>query len=139
MSEHSPSPHGPHDSQETPSNAPIAGGFVRRRLLQTLGYSWRGLRFAWRHEEAFRVEVLLSLVLIPLALYAGQTPVERVLLIGSWGAVLVVELLNTGIEKAIDRISKDLHPLSGAAKDLGSAAVFMSLLLAATTWALVLL
>jgi diacylglycerol kinase (ATP) len=78
-------------------------------------------------------------VLIPLALYWGQTPVERVLLIGSWGAVLVVELLNTGIEKAIDRISKDLHPLSGAAKDLGSAAVFMSLWLAAATWALVLL
>ncbi|MCL4720682.1 MAG: diacylglycerol kinase [Gammaproteobacteria bacterium] len=105
-----------------------------RRLKDAAGYSMAGLRDAWRGEEAFRQEVSLALVLLPLALWLGQTPVERLLLAGSWLLVMIVEILNTAIEATVDRISDDYHQLSGQAKDLGSAAVFLSLVLAALTW-----
>lgn len=105
-----------------------------RRLKDAAGYSMAGFRDAWRGEEAFRQEVSLALVLLPLALWLGQTPVERLLLAGSWLLVMIVEILNTAIEATVDRISDDYHQLSGQAKDLGSAAVFLSLVLAALTW-----
>lgn len=105
-----------------------------RRLSDATAYSAAGLASAWRTEEAFRQEVLLAVVLIPLALWLGETALERLLLIGSWLVVMIIEILNTAIEATVDRISDDHHPLSGQAKDLGSAAVFLGLLLAAMIW-----
>jgi len=110
-----------------------------RRLLAATGYSLAGLRAAWRHEAAFRQEVVLALVLAPLAFWLGETSLQRLLLLGSCLLVLVVELLNSAIEAVVDRIGPELHELSGRAKDLGSAAVFLSLLLAAAAWAVVAL
>ena len=105
-----------------------------RRLLDAAGYSAAGLTSAWRTEEAFRQEVVLGLVLAPLALWLGQTALERTLLIASWLVVMIVEILNTAIEATVDRISDDYHRLSGKAKDLGSAAVFLSVVLAVLVW-----
>jgi len=99
--------------------------------------SWRGLRHAFAHESAFRQEVALSAVMLPLALWLPVSTVERLLLIASVLLVLIVELLNSGIEAAIDRISMERHPLSGVAKDLGSAAVLFALLLAGLAWAMI--
>jgi len=79
----------------------------------------------------------MGIVLVPLALWLGQTPVERLLLIGSWLLVMIVEILNTAIEATVDRISEERHTLSGQAKDMGSAAVFLSLVLALLAWATV--
>ena len=101
--------------------------------------SMKGFKATWAHEEAFRQEALLCIVATPLGLWLGQTGVEKALLLGSLLLVLIVELLNTGIEIVIDRISFERHELSGRAKDVGSAAVFTSLLLAGVVWALVLL
>ena len=105
-----------------------------RRLWDAAGYTAAGLAAAWRGEEAFRQEVLLGLVLTPFALWLGQSGMERLLLIASWLVVLIVEILNTAVEATVDRISDEHHPLSGKAKDLGSAAVFLSLVLAALVW-----
>lgn len=109
-----------------------------RRLINATGYSWAGLKAAWRNEEAFRQEGFLCAILTPVALWFGETSVERVLLIGSLLLVVIVELLNTGIEVAIDRIGFERHELSARAKDIGSAAVFVALLNAAITWLLLL-
>ena len=105
-----------------------------RRLVNATGYSWAGLKAAWRNEEAFRQEGLLCAVLAPLALWLGDNAVERSLLIGSLLLIVIVELLNTGIEAAIDRIGPEWHDLSKRAKDMGSAAVLLSLLLCAGIW-----
>lgn len=105
-----------------------------RRLLDAAGYSAAGLAVAWRGEEAFRQEVLMAVVLVPLALWLGQSSLERLLLVGSWLLVMIVEILNTAVEATVDRISDEQHRLSGQAKDLGSAAVFLSLILAALVW-----
>lgn len=105
-----------------------------RRIIDAAGYSAAGLAVAWRGEEAFRQEVLLALVLVPLALWLGRSNMERLLLVASWLLVMIVEILNTAIEATVDRISDEQHRLSGQAKDLGSAAVFLSLLLAALVW-----
>jgi diacylglycerol kinase (ATP) len=107
--------------------------FIRRLLLASR-YSWQGLRAGWRTQAALRYEFTFSLVVIPLAFWIGDSGVERALLIGSWLLVIVIELMNSAIESAIDRIGSDLHELSGRAKDLGSAAVFCSIILAATVW-----
>ncbi|MDD3516964.1 MAG: diacylglycerol kinase [Chromatiales bacterium] len=112
-------------------------GFTR--IVKALGYSWQGLRSTYRHEEAFRQELILVVIGLPLALWLGETGVERALLIGSLFLILIVELLNSGIEAAIDRFGGEIHTLSARAKDMGSAAVFMSLLNAAIIWMLVLL
>lgn len=103
------------------------------RVWHAAGYSWAGLKAGW-HETAFRQESLLALVLLPLACWLGQSWVEVALLAGSVLLVLIVELLNTGIETAIDRIGPEWHTLSKRAKDMGSAAVLLSLLLAAGVW-----
>lgn len=108
-----------------------------RVWLATLN-SLRGLRHCYHSEAAFRQEVWAACVLIPLALWLGRTGVERALLAGSILFVMIVELLNTGIEVVVDRISHERHHLSGFAKDLGSSAVLLTLLLAGMTWTFVL-
>ena len=107
------------------------------RVWHAAGYSLAGLRAGW-NETAFRQEALASILLIPAAFWLGQSWMEIVLLAGSVILVLIVELLNTGIEAAIDRIGPEWHALSKRAKDMGSAAVLLSLLLCAGTWALAL-
>ena len=104
------------------------------RVVRATGYSLEGLRAAYRHESAFRQEFWLAMVLLPLALWVGRGWVEIALLAGSVLLVLIVELLNSAIESAIDRISLDTHDLSKRAKDIGSAAVFLALLLCAGIW-----
>ena len=107
------------------------------RVWHAAGYSLAGLRAGW-HETAFRQEALTALVLIPAAFWLAQSWIETVLLAGTVMLVLIVELLNTGIEAAIDRIGPEWHELSKRAKDMGSAAVLLSLLLCAGTWLLAL-
>ncbi|MCG5501021.1 diacylglycerol kinase [Ectothiorhodospira lacustris] len=109
------------------------------RIIKAAGYSWQGLRSTFRHEAAFRQELLAMIVLVPLALWLGSDGVERALLIGSLFLILIVELLNSGIEAAIDRIGQEFHDLSARAKDMGSAAVLLSILHAVAVWALVLM
>lgn len=108
------------------------------RLWNALGYSRQGLAAAWRHEAAFREETLLALVAVPLGLWLGQTGVERALLLGSILLVLIVELLNSAVEAVVDRVSIEHHELAGRAKDIGSAAVLVSLVGAAVVWGCVL-
>ena len=108
-----------------------------RRLLFTLVNSGKGLRFLLRKEEAFQLEALLACVLIPVAILLPVSPVERLLLIGAVFTVLIVEVLNTSIEVLTDRVSLDRHELSGLAKDLGSLAVTLSLLLWAIVWGVI--
>lgn len=108
------------------------------RLLNAFGNTCRGLVGAWREEAAFRQECALALVLVPLGSWLADDGVERALLVGPVIFVLVVELLNSAIEAAIDRIGEERHTLSGLAKDMGSAAVFGSFLLLAFSWAVVL-
>ncbi|MER1966924.1 diacylglycerol kinase [Castellaniella sp. GW247-6E4] len=113
------------------------GGLVR--IVRAFGYSLQGLGAAWRHEAAFRQEVALAVILIPLGLWLGTSALERLLLAGVLVLVLVVELLNSAVEALADAISTGHDPLLGRAKDIGSAAVLLTLLLAAATWAAVLL
>jgi len=108
------------------------------RLVQALDYSRKGLIGAFREEAAFRQELLLAAGVIPLGLYLGHSSVERVLLIGPMFLVLIIELLNSAVEATVDRIGLERHALSGLAKDLGSAAVLLSLCLLVVTWILVL-
>jgi diacylglycerol kinase (ATP) len=108
-----------------------------RRIVNATFFSLAGLRAAWQHEAAFRQEVMLAVVLIPTGVWLGRTAVERALLIGSCLLVLVVELLNSGIEAIVDRVGLEPHRLSGQAKDLGSAAVFVSLMLVLVVWGLI--
>ncbi len=108
------------------------------RIVAAAGYSLKGLRAALRHEAAFRQELALALVLLPLALWLGQDGVQRALLAAPVLLVLVVELINSAIEAVVDRLGDEWHELAGRAKDLGSAAVFVSLLLLVLVWGLVL-
>lgn len=110
----------------------------QRRIVKSCSYSLQGLRATFQKEEAFRVEVLLALVLLPLGLYLGATAVEKVLLTGCVVLVLIVEILNSAIESVVDRFGSEQNELSGRAKDQGSAAVFLSLLLVLLVWSLVL-
>ncbi len=108
------------------------------RLINAFGYSRDGFAAAWRHEAAFREEVMLAIVTIPLGLWLGQGGVEKALLVGSILLVLVVELLNSAVEAVVDRVSDEHHDLSKRAKDIGSAAVLATLILAAAVWGLIL-
>ncbi|MCU0834810.1 MAG: diacylglycerol kinase [Chromatiaceae bacterium] len=110
-----------------------------RRVVNAFGFSMQGLRACFQFEEAFRQEVLLLIPLLPLGLWLGQTPVERALLVGSLLIVPIVELLNSAIEANVDRVGFERHELSARAKDIASAAVFLSIVLAVVTWALILL
>ena len=114
------------------------GGKGLGRLYRAFFWSMSGLRAAFVHEAAFRQEILLCAVLAPAALYFGETGVEKALLLGSLLLVLIVELLNSAVEATVDRISEDEHDLSGRAKDIGSAAVFLSLVNAGFIWLLVI-
>ena len=111
---------------------------LNRRILLTLLNSYRGLSAVWKTEEAFRIELIGLLLLTPIAVLVANDYVQLILLLGSITLVLIVELLNTCVEIVVDRISLDFHDLSGRAKDVGSAAVLVSLLLAGGIWALVL-
>lgn len=119
-----------------PSPYKSTGGLLR--IVRAFGYSLRGLGAAWRHEAAFRQETVLAAILIPLGLGLGDDAMERLLLAGAPVLVLVVELLNSAIEALADAISTEHHPLLGRAKDIGSAAVLLALLLAGAAWATVL-
>ena len=104
------------------------------RIIKAAGYSAKGFRAAWAFESAFRQEVVLTIALTPLAFLLGRTPVEISLLIASLLLVVIVELLNSGIEAVVDRVGDEPHALSGRAKDLGSAAVFLALVLVLVVW-----
>jgi diacylglycerol kinase (ATP) len=118
--------------------SPFKGKTGLRRLLNATRYSAEGLRAAFRHEDAFRQEVIAALLLLPLALWLGNSGVERALLVFSVLLVLIVELLNSAVEATVDRISLENHALAKRAKDIGSAAVMVSLLNLLLMWALVL-
>lgn len=115
-----------------------AGKKGLRRILCAFGYSAQGFGAAWRHEEAFRQELILVAVSLPLAFWLGRTAIEHALLIGSLLVVLIVELLNSAIEAAVDRHGDEFHELSGRAKDMGSAAVFMGVALIAAVWGIII-
>jgi diacylglycerol kinase (ATP) len=113
---------------------PFKGRTGLDRVVRATGYSLAGLKTAYHGESAFRQEAWLAVVLIPAAFWLGRSWVEVVMLAGSVALVLIVELLNSGIEAAIDRVSFELHDLSKRAKDLASAAVFLSLMLCGAIW-----
>ena len=119
--------------------SPFKGKTGVQRLWNALGYSLQGMASAFRHEDAFRQECLLAVVLIPAALLIPVGGTERALLIASVLLVLIVELLNSAVEAAVDRISLENHPLAKRAKDIGSAAVFLSLINVAVVWVVVLI
>lgn len=130
--------------QETPTRAqhlesPYKGKTGLRRLFNAFFYTLDGLRAAYRHEDAFRQEVWLACLLIPAAFFLPASGPGRALMVGSVLLVLIVELINSAIEAAIDRISLESHKLSKRAKDIGSAAVMIALINVVATWALVLL
>jgi diacylglycerol kinase (ATP) len=108
------------------------------RILKAFNYSLAGFKACFRHEAAFRQEMAALLLLLPLGIWLGEGGVEQALLVGSLLLVPVVELLNSGIEAVVDRFGGDRHELSGRAKDLGSAAVFLSIVLVIAVWTLVL-
>ncbi len=123
---------------EALTESPFKGKTGMIRVVHAFFNSVAGLEDAWRNESAFRQEILLAIFLVPIACVAPVTAVERALLIGALLLVMIVELLNTSVEAAIDRISFDHHSLSKRAKDIGSAAVFVALVLLAMVWALIL-
>ena len=119
-------------------NSPTKGQTGLRRILNALLYSFDGIKAAFRHEAGFRQEALLASVLIPVALTLSVEGIGKAMMIGSILLVLVVELLNSAVEAVVDRISLERHELSKRAKDMGSAAVFISLANVVVVWALVL-
>ena len=109
------------------------------RIMAAGKNSIAGLGACWTHEEAFRQEIFISIIGIPLAFYLGQTAIERVLLIGSLILLMIIELLNSAIEATVDRIGLEPHELSGRAKDISSAAVSFGVILVGCTWFLILM
>jgi diacylglycerol kinase (ATP) len=118
--------------------SPYKGKTGLRRLMNAFGYSIAGTLAAFKHEDAFRQEVILAIILTPVAIYCGETPVDQALMISSLLLVIIVELLNSSIEATVDRISVKHHKLAKRAKDIGSAAVFFSLINTAVIWFLIL-
>ena len=108
------------------------------RIIKAAGYSWKGVRAAWLNEAAFRQESVAVILAIIIACWLDVDTITRVLLIGSVVLVMIVEILNSAIEAVVDRIGTDFHELSGRAKDMGSAAVLISILLALATWGILL-
>ena len=131
-------PLGPDDPLAPLPFNPYKGNRGITRAWKALKYSIKGFRAAIREESAFRQELTLAAILVPIGVFIPVEPVERVLLLGSVMLVLIVELLNSGIENAVDRIGLERNELSGRAKDLGSAAVTVALLLCVMTWGLIL-
>lgn len=118
--------------------SPYKGKTGLRRLWNALGYSLDGFRAAYKHEDAFRQEVLLAIILVPLAFWMPVSAQGKALMIGSVLLVIIVELLNSAIEATVDRISLDSHDLAKRAKDIGSAAVLVSLINVIVIWGLLL-
>lgn len=119
--------------------SPYKGKTGLTRLWNALHYSLDGFKAAYEHEDAFRQEVRMALVMIPLGLYLGRTGIERALLVASVLLVMVIELLNSAVEATVDRISLENHLLAKRAKDIGSAAVLLSLVMLAVVWGFVLI
>jgi diacylglycerol kinase (ATP) len=117
--------------------SPFKGKTGIKRLINAFGYSLSGFKVAFAKEDAFRQEVFLSIILVTVAVYISNSPIELVLLIGSTLLVPIIELLNSAIEATVDRVSLDKHPLAKRAKDIGSAAVFLSLVNLAATWLII--
>ena len=109
------------------------------RVIKATQFSWQGVCAAYRHEEAFRQEVWLAVVLIPLGLYLGESRIEKALLVAAVIQLPLVEILNSAIEAVVDRFGGEHHELSGRAKDMGSAAVMLSIALLASVWGIILL
>ena len=108
-----------------------------KRLANAAIYSFQGLKAAWIHEEAFRLELMLAVGLVPLAFWLGQTGLERAVLLIPLFLVVIAELINSALEAVVDRISHEHHPLSGQAKDIGSAIVFIALIQVPIIWGLI--
>lgn len=124
------------DPQAPPAKPPAKKGLAR--LVAATHYSAAGMRAAFRSEEAVRMEVAAFIVMAPLGFWLGSTDVEKVLLVGSLVLVILMELINTAIEKVVDRVSNDYHELSRVAKDIGSATVLISIAFVIFAWAVIL-
>ena len=109
-----------------------------KHVIKAFGFSMAGLRAAWEHEEAFRIEMLLFIILAPLGLWLGDTPLEKALLVCCLFIVLITELLNSAVEATVDRVGEEQHNLSARAKDISSAAVLISLVNVFVVWSLIL-
>jgi diacylglycerol kinase (ATP) len=118
--------------------SPYKGKTGVKRLVNAFSYSIAGTLAAFKHEDAFRQEVILAAILTPIAIYYGETAIDQALMISSLFLIIIVELLNSSIEATVDRISVKHHKLAKRAKDIGSAAVFFSLINAAVIWFLIL-
>jgi diacylglycerol kinase (ATP) len=125
------------ENESNPQMPPKGKGVSR--LIAATGFSLAGLKAAVQHEEAFRLEVVIFCILAPAGLWLGQSRVEQLLLVGSLFIVLLMELINSALEATIDRSGSEYHILAGRAKDIGSATVFVALLLVVFTWGMLLL
>jgi len=110
-----------------------------KRFINAILFSIKGFKAAWKHEEAFRQEVLAFIIAVPSAFWLTDNNIERILLIASVVLVMIVELINSAVEAVVDRIGVEYHELAGRAKDIGSAAVMLSIMLAIATWSLILI
>ncbi len=110
-----------------------------KRLILATGYSWQGFKASWKNEEAFRQEVLLAVVLIPLAFFLDVSQIQSILMIASVLLLLIVEILNSAIEAVVDLVTKEKHELAGRAKDMGSAAVMLALINLFVVWGVILI
>lgn len=108
-----------------------------KRIINAFGYTWKGLRAAFKHEAAFRQELFLAVILLPVSFWVGKNVIEWILLMGSTVFILVVEILNSAIEAVVDRTGDEPNKLSGRAKDMGSAAVFLAFVILVITWGLI--
>jgi diacylglycerol kinase (ATP) len=126
---------------QVPDHAPMTTEGFRgpKQVWKALQWSLKGLRAGWRHEASFRLEVCLAMVLIPLGFWLGQGALEKLALIFPPMLVLSAEMLNSAIEAVVDKVSTEFHELAGRAKDMGSAAVFVLMLLVLLSWGLILL
>ena len=109
------------------------------RIIKAAGYSWKGIRAAWQNEAAFRQEAVAAVIATIVACWLDVDAITRVLLIGSVVLVIIVEILNSALEAVVDRIGSEFHSLSGRAKDMGSAAVLLTILLAIFVWVMLLM
>jgi len=110
-----------------------------KRVINAAGYSWLGFKAAYKHEAAFRQELILVLILTPIAIIYGESFADKMVLIASLVFILLVEILNSAIEAIVDRIGDEVHLLSGRAKDMGSAAVFLAMVITCLIWASILI
>lgn len=125
-------------NSQSHEESPFKGKTGLRRMMNAFGYSLDGFKAAFKHEDAFRQEVFLAAVLIPLTFFLEHEVLHRVMMIGSVFLVLIVELLNSAVEAVVDRVSIERHALAKRAKDIGSAAVFVALTNVVMTWGLIL-